>query len=364
MKAFLPPTRKFFNFAKLKLSLVIFASLFSFFAVKTTVQAVENGTISAFPTNQNNTDPRSKSWFIYGIPGGMDKKDSVTVENQGENPITLQVYAVDSTETSEGSFALKNESDPKYDVGSWVKLSVSEVTLGAKESKKIPFTITVPLNAEKGEHSGGIIFQTASPKKLETKGMGINVVSRVGVRIYETVPGEDSLNLRVDNLHHTTVDDQLTFSFMVENKGTAHVIPSGFLEVKDMLGRTLDKINLDSMLVETVPGQPVTVTVPTKIVPPVLGWASATVYLYSSPTKVAIASEKIVANPQNMFLVIFIMLVMVAYFVAKHYLVKTNPKTHKTVLAPHIKLIVTLILLGVVLVSSALSLLLNKFLVP
>ncbi len=204
----------------------IFLFLFSSFLFITQTHAIETQTISAYPTYSTYTDPRSKSWFIYSIPAGVTKNDSVTVVNNEKQQIIVKVYAEDSIKDNNGNFTLAAQDAVKTGVGSWVKMSVSEVTLNPGEHKKIPFTITIPSNAAIGDHSGGIVFQMAPQKSTTDKGMAINVVSRIGVRIYETVPSADQLNMSVRNLQYSIVDNHISVTFTVENNGTVHVVAS------------------------------------------------------------------------------------------------------------------------------------------
>ena len=257
---------------------------------------------------------------------GVTKKDSVTVLNNGSEAITLKVYAADSLKTSQGGFALANEDAPKTGLGSWVALSASEITLGPNEKKTIPFTISIPQQAPKGEYSGGIIFQETKPQQLSNNGIGINVISRVGVRIYETVPGVDQLNLVVKDLKYSVADNNLIFSFTVENKGTVFVSPTGTLEVKDMIGQVIESKSLDDSLGVIVPGVPKSITVPTQIASPIIGWNTASVALYYSPTKSAIASIVFMPNPWPLYRIVFVIVLLVLYLLLRKKLVNNKGK--------------------------------------
>lgn len=292
------------------------------------VFAIETQGISANPTHFTDTDPRSRSWFIYSIPAGDKKVDSVTVVNNGIQELKLKVYPADSIVTSDGNFALANEDAPKNSVGAWVKIDVSEITLGAKEKKNIPFTIAIPENTTRGEYSGGIIFQTTKPKKINNKGMNIDVISRIGVRIYETVPGVEQLNMEVRDLGYSVVDNYLTINFTMENKGTVHISPKGTLEIKDMFGRVIDTVALDNLLETTIPGKPVSVIVPTKILSPILGWNTASVAIYYSPTKAVVASLTFMPNIWTAYIVILVVLIVVL-LLSKKYLVHKKAKHTK-----------------------------------
>lgn len=344
MKTSLPAQYNKIPFFKNPITRGLITALFLLLTVASPALAINTQKISAYPTHSSDTDPRTKSWFIYSLPAGETKSDSVTIVNNSSSPLTLKVYPADSITASDGSFALANENAQKKDVGSWITMATSQVTLGPGEQKQIPFTITIPANIAKGDHAGGIIFQETAAQKVNN----INIVTRVGVRIYETVPGDEQLSMMLRNVQYSVTDNLLTFSFTAENNGTVHIAPRGMLEVKDMFGRTVDRIRLDSMLGVVVPGKPQTFTVPTKILAPVLGWDSVNIALYYSPTKAAVAGMMIMPNPWGVFLLVFIVLLTIAVVIGKKFLVRKKRKSGKTTLAPHIRLIAGGILLGII----------------
>lgn len=361
MKKYLPNyyIKSFVHFAFVLLLILPFLANSS---IVSQASAIEAQSISAYPANPTDADPRSKSWFIYSLPAGENKSDAVIVMNNGKEPVTLKVYPADSVRTSEGEFGLANSNVPKKDLGGWITINTNEITLAPGETRNIPFVITIPENAAKGEHSGGIVFENVKPKKVTSRAMNINLVSRVGVRIYQTVPGNEQLEMAVSNLTYaTTPENNLVFNFDVENLGSVHAAPKGMLTVKDIFGRVIEQFPLEPLIGTVVPGEPVHVSVPTKILAPVVGWNSVEVAVYYSPTKAAVKHLTFMPNPWGVFGVLFVLLSVIAYFAAKSKLVHRTEKTHKVVVAHHIKIIAVCILLGVILLSGLISYLLHFY---
>ena len=58
--------------------------------------------------------------------------------------ITFQVYANDAFNTPSGGFDLLAGNKRPSDVGRWVTLVANAVTIPARHSVAIPFTLTVP----------------------------------------------------------------------------------------------------------------------------------------------------------------------------------------------------------------------------
>ena len=241
-------------FTKIKsIKSLVAVSLFAFaifFAPK--VSAIEYGMLGGKPANPDSNVADSSSWFIYKLAPGEKKEDALLVMNLYENELGVLVYAADGTKSSGGGFALKQYTEGKEEVGSWVKFypenvpaifqgvfdgkegkiiefcalsdqdlqtaigknklsdqdfdtykkwcqGTEEVTLSlaAKESKKIPFVFAVPDKADVGEHTGGILIQKAQldDAGADQQGSAVKLTTRVGVRIYETVPGQVVKNL-------------------------------------------------------------------------------------------------------------------------------------------------------------------------
>ncbi len=101
-------------------------------------------------------------------------------------------------------------------VGSWIELEKNEITLGPKERKTIPFTLTLPEEKiDVGEHAGGILIES-KPKKdpLDGEG-GVALSTRVGVRVYITVPGEVIESLKFNSF---TSEISKKFEYYLFNK--------------------------------------------------------------------------------------------------------------------------------------------------
>jgi|GEM_PF-1677419 len=230
-----------------KFSLILFLTFLSmgFFNLPR-AQAIEYEMLGGKPANPDPNVKNSESWFIYNLAPGQAKEDAVEVMNLFPNSWEALVYAADTTKSSSGGFALKQFSEEKQEVGSWVKFypdappaffqkifkdldskilalcGMSQADLALKMNQKnlaendlndlknwcdgkdsvkmelktkeritIPFIIRVPEGTEVGEHTGGVLIQKVMPDVQDSgNGSSIKLTTRVGVRIYETVPGE------------------------------------------------------------------------------------------------------------------------------------------------------------------------------
>lgn len=269
---------------KLLLVTYYFCLLLLFFTFAPSALAATEGDFGAYPTNYDPENPRTKSWFIYELKPGQTKEDSITVVNNSEEEITLKIYPVDATTTGDGAFALLNEDERQMGIGTWVTIAKDTITIGPKDRVDVPFTIAIPKYATVGDHPGGIIIQPAEAPTAKAKGMGVNIVSRVGTRIYQTVPGAKVLNLEVKDLAYKIEDEHLVFTYTLVNKGNVILTPTGTFDITDASGKKVDTIPLAS-LGSVFPGKPTQITTKSTITAPWFGQYKGTVTLTYSPLK-------------------------------------------------------------------------------
>ena len=223
-----------------KLSAVKFFVLFGLFFLFLpifSVQALSSGGVGGYPANPDPNVARSESWFVYNLDLGESKEDALLVFNTSDDTRTVKLYAVDSVPSNQGNFALAPEEITPTDLGAWIELSETFITLEPGESREVPFTVTIPDNADVGEHSAGIIIQKSS--QAEALGQtGASIVTRVGIRVYETVPGEVVKNIELDDfkVELITPEDESKESYYniflaVVNKSTVSLNPEVDLEI-------------------------------------------------------------------------------------------------------------------------------------
>ncbi len=236
---------------KLKQALIIAFLLFTVsLTVSNVAKAISFKGIGILPAFSNAKIPFSDSWFIYNLLPEEIKNDTVLITNGLDETVKLKIYAVDATTTADGALALMSEVDERTGIGAWTKLSQSTITLGPHEEKKVNFTITMPSNVAPGDYLGGIIIENVKLQKNET----INIKTRIGVRIYQTVPGELIKKLILNNFDwRVNQDNKIVFTFSLQNKGNLRVEPQGYLVLNNDLLHREDKVNADLRMV--LPGK-------------------------------------------------------------------------------------------------------------
>lgn len=199
--------------------------------------------------------PDGRGVFEYVVEPDDVYEDFLAVRNFGEQPLTVSVYAQDAVQTSENAFEVLTLEDEARRIGAWTRIEAGEVTVPARESVVIPFSIAVPADAEPGDHAGAILAVS-----MPAEGEGATVQYRVGTRIYLRVAGPVEAALEVDRLegHHEGrwspfASSPLDVEATLENTGNVRVSPEAEIVVSSVFGwwsRTVPLEGFDEILPE------------------------------------------------------------------------------------------------------------------
>lgn len=122
-------------------------------------------------------------------------------------------------------------------LATWISTETS-ITLEARESKVVPFTISVPQGAEAGGHFAAI-FWSSNPNEPGQVSIG----AKIGTLVLLTVSGDITEEGKV--MDFSTKDGQkkfdalpVGFTYRFQNGGNDRIKPEGLLVVKNMFGMT------------------------------------------------------------------------------------------------------------------------------
>jgi len=209
------------------------------------VKAISYGGIGGRPAYPRADNPRTDDIFVHTLSPGTEQAEGILVVNNSDETRTMMVYSADSTPSTEGGFACKQLAEEKKEVGAWITFGklqdttsvIADVTedsdhdgLTNEQEKQyntdpnnpdtdgdgvmdkqeiesnndplqpvvvalephtnflIPFTISVPGDAEVGEHDGCVLIQ--EKKEKDSGQTGIVLSTRTGLRVAVTIPGD------------------------------------------------------------------------------------------------------------------------------------------------------------------------------
>lgn len=166
------------------------------------------------------------------LPGG-ETTNTAVVSNFSDQTARVRIYAVDAEITPQGQFALSAEQAPRTAVGKWLSPSVSELSLAPQSSAKVDFAVAVPPGATPQDYAGGIVLEAAplvqAPQTVGNEtAVQLNVVERLGVRVYLKVEGNSRQHLVAGPLRWDRVSGgAIEFSLVLRNDGNVGLAPTG-----------------------------------------------------------------------------------------------------------------------------------------
>ncbi|GIH20380.1 WxL protein peptidoglycan domain-containing protein [Rugosimonospora africana] len=212
-------------------------------------------TWGVLPSTAKGPDGRSR--FDYQLGPAKVVHDYVGVANFGATAATFHVYASDAVNTPSGGFDLLPGDKTPTDIGAWVTLAQSTVTVPPHARANVPFTLTIPANATPGDHVGGIVAAVQLPGQQGS----VRLERRVGSRIYLRIPGNLVPSLAVTGLHssyHGTLNPlrggAVRVDYTVRNTGNIRLSSRQLVDVTSMFGTTMDSATPPT-LPELLPGQ-------------------------------------------------------------------------------------------------------------
>lgn len=173
----------------------------------------------------------------HELDPGESVEERVVVRNLGAGDVVFALSAADGFYTEAGRFDMLASDQESTDAGTWIAIP-NAVEIPAGGSAVVPFTITVPENAEPGDHAAGVAASVISVKTDASGATGVGVESRVGVKVITRVAGEIAPAFTVGDVQSDFRVDpnpfeagELTVTFDVENTGNARMDAAGTLDI-------------------------------------------------------------------------------------------------------------------------------------
>lgn len=240
-------------------------------------------------TEEPAADPTDPGLASFGIaPAGVDRPDdrpflAVTAPpgaviyehaafiNQGAAPIDLGVYSGDVIMAEDG-LSVSSHADAPTDAGAWIDFGGLEtVSVPAQTPEDgygyviVPFTVTIPADAEPGDHVAGIVASLLTSGQGGENSPNIELEQRVAARVYITVDGEKKPGLAVSIVKATfepggmVAAGSTEVTYTVTNTGNVRMAVEPSVEVAGPFGLLARSASADRVD-ELLPGGTVTLT--------------------------------------------------------------------------------------------------------
>jgi len=183
-------------------------------------------------------------YFVLNGKPGATIHSVVQVLNVGDRKGSASLYAVDGTTGQTSGAVYRSRQEARKDVGAWLRLSKTSVTLapGAKES--IPFTVSVPPGAYAGQHLGGIVVQPSVPsnktiKQTKHSSFQIKIQELGVVAVQVSLPGRRVVKMAITSLRPSGIPSRQDLLIGLSNLGNVLLKGSGSLTIVDSSGKRL-----------------------------------------------------------------------------------------------------------------------------
>ncbi len=138
-----------------------------------------------------------------------------------------------------------------FPASTWVHPAVPSLQLTHGEQAYVPVTISVPKNAEPGDHYAALLLKRAlTPAEESTK--GFSIISRVGILFLITVKGPVTQNASLTSLRSRAPIYWFYPAFLeltARNDGTVYATPTGVIQIHNILGFVVDEIPVNDWFI-------------------------------------------------------------------------------------------------------------------
>ncbi|MGY6501138.1 MAG: hypothetical protein ACXIVQ_09650 [Acidimicrobiales bacterium] len=197
----------------------------------------------------------TRSLITHVVEPGSTITDHVIVDNFGESPLTLDLYAADAR-PADGGFDVAASDEDAEAIGAWTTMGATRVEIPGRDSALVEVTMVVPDTAEPGDYAGGIL---ASRRTAGTgDDVGLETERRVGTRVYLRVagpidPAMSIVGLRsgYDHRVNPVGRGHVQVTYSVVNTGNIRLSGTSEVQVSGPFGvgrRTLDGPAVEDLL--------------------------------------------------------------------------------------------------------------------
>lgn len=186
---------------------------------------------------------------LEGKPGDV-LQQTIKVTNSGDKDITISAKVADFIvqDNSGTPIQITTSASGKYLASPWFLIDRPEFTLKPQQTESIVAIIEIPKGALPGGHYAGVYFFPTTKTKLDST--GAIIVPQIGSLFGITIAGDMKYDALIKDFSVKTSIAEfgpIDFSTTIENQSDTHIKPTLNITVKDMIGRKLADLPLDSV---------------------------------------------------------------------------------------------------------------------
>lgn len=171
---------------------------------------------------------------------GVDRKFKLEIEDFSGS------YDADQT------VVLFGDAKGPYSLRDYIKPEITEFSLKHGERIIIPVHIDIPEDSEAGGLYASVLVSTL-PNDTDVKSTAgqTKIISRLGTLFFVRVTGDVNeaatlQDFKVSETAHGFYEQgPIPFEIALKNEGNIHIIPSGKIEIKNLLGKKVGEVTID-----------------------------------------------------------------------------------------------------------------------
>ena len=179
---------------------------------------------------------------LTGNPGDA-VINTIRVTNPTDGAVIFEMEIEDFTTVGEmGEVVIDAAGDEAVSMRNWITTTPKRFTLEAGETQSVSFTITVPKNAEPGGHYASILAAVKGVADVT----GAAVAQKVATLVLLSVSGtiREELLIREFTVPRFSEKGPVPFVVRLDNTGSVHVRPVGFVAISNFWGKHVGDIPL------------------------------------------------------------------------------------------------------------------------
>lgn len=210
--------------------------------VPTLTAGAQSAGVGGRVANPDPENPRTQSIFIYKLEHGAVVNDQLLVVNQTDETKTVSLGSVDGVVTNTGDYTCRLPAEPTSGSGGWVTFSKNSVTLPPRGEERVDFRLTVPGQADVGEHNSCLTVQAEGEEGSEASS-GVRLRMRQAVRMVVTIPGELHRELSMSEFNAEQRAAGQYYKIGVANKGNVSADVDVRISLTSLFGREVAGIS-------------------------------------------------------------------------------------------------------------------------
>jgi len=208
------------------------------------------------PPERRNFDVGPTSFGIELSPGESAKRTiQVTdwIKEYREDEFQVEIEDFVGSSNLDETIALQGSESGRFGAKEWVKPEISDFKLNFGDRIFLDIEIKVPESADAGDHYAAVLVSNI-PKKsdeegsVDSKKSNVLIKSRVGVLLFVRVKGpvnEEGQLVSFEKDKKWYEKSPVKLQTIFENKGTVRLQPHGKIEIRNMLGKVSDSIDIE-----------------------------------------------------------------------------------------------------------------------